>query len=49
MALGTVGQFGGIDVGDAHPLAAAADGVAVVDGWRKTQDGGGKNDRHGQP
>lgn len=44
MALGTVGQFGSIDVGDAHPLVAAADSVAVVDGWRKTQDGGGKKD-----
>lgn len=46
MALGTVGEFAGIDVGDAHLLAAAADGVAVVDGWRKTQDGGGQKDRH---
>lgn len=46
MALGTVGQFGGIDVGNAYLLAAAADGVAVVDGWRKTQDGSGKKDGH---
>ena len=48
MALGTVGQFGGIDVGNAYLFAAATDGVAVVDGWRKTQDGGGKKDRHGR-
>jgi len=46
MALGTVRQFGSIDVGDAHPLAPAADSVSVVDGGRKTQDCGSKKDGH---
>lgn len=47
MALGAIGQFGCIDVGDADPLAAAADRVAIVDGRSETKGGSRKSDRHG--
>lgn len=46
LALRTIGEFGRIDVGDAHPLAPAADRVAVVDRWRQTQGGGGEDEGH---
>ena len=46
LALRAIGQFGRVDIGDAHALAAATDRVAVVDRRRQTQGGGSENDRH---
>ena len=45
MALGTVGKFWRVDVGDAHALAATPDRVAVLNGKRHAQGSGSENDR----
>ena len=46
LALGAVRQFRCVDFGDADPLAAAADRVAIVNRRRHAKRGGSKEDRH---